>query len=153
LKRLPAFPQFLRTTGRAVRREYWFFVLVVGGAAAVSTIAGELALTLTAGRRFELWLSVATALPPIAFIIPTTVRRLHDRDRSGHWAWMFVFVPFALSTIFYLLRTKGAALTPLDTLLTAGSMILQTWGLIELGLLPGTLGPNRFGVNPAPHAR
>jgi uncharacterized membrane protein YhaH (DUF805 family) len=66
---------------------------------------------------------------------------------------MFVFVPFALSTIFYLLRTKGAALTPLDTLLTAGSMILQTWGLIELGLLPGTLGPNRFGVNPAPHAR
>ncbi len=51
--------------------------------------------------------------------ILVTIKRAHDRDRSG-WFLLIVFIPFI------------------------GSL----WLLIELGFLRGTVGGNRFGPDP-----
>ena len=51
--------------------------------------------------------------------IAATVKRYHDRDKSGWWI-LILFIP----------------------------LVGFIWFLIELGCLPGTPGPNRFGPDP-----
>jgi uncharacterized membrane protein YhaH (DUF805 family) len=58
----------------------------------------------------------------LAVLIPCIlvhIKRWHDRDKSGWWM-LILFVP----------------------------IIGAIWFLIELGFLPGTPGPNRFGQPP-----
>ena len=51
--------------------------------------------------------------------LPVTVKRWHDRDKSGWWS-LVGSIPF----------------------------IGQIWSFIELGLLVGTRGPNQYGPDP-----
>jgi uncharacterized membrane protein YhaH (DUF805 family) len=58
----------------------------------------------------------------LALVVPSfmvCIKRFHDRDKSG-WFMLISFIPL---------------LGPL-------------WLLVELGLLRGTKGPNRFGADP-----
>ncbi|MDF3061843.1 MAG: hypothetical protein K0S06_1952 [Microvirga sp.] len=58
----------------------------------------------------------------LAFLVPSlavAVKRFHDRDKSGWWV-LIIFIP----------------------------LIGFIWYLVELGFLPGTPGPNRFGPDP-----
>ncbi|HZB36976.1 MAG TPA: DUF805 domain-containing protein [Beijerinckiaceae bacterium] len=58
----------------------------------------------------------------LAFLVPSlavAVKRFHDRDKSGWWV-LIIFIP----------------------------LIGFIWYLLELGFLPGTPGPNRFGPDP-----
>ncbi|MGE4314100.1 MAG: DUF805 domain-containing protein [Pseudobdellovibrionaceae bacterium] len=62
------------------------------------------------------------ALTTLALFLPSIavfIRRLHDRDKSGWW-FLFLFVPLI------------------------GFIVLMIWMI-----MPGTDGPNRFGVEPA----
>jgi uncharacterized membrane protein YhaH (DUF805 family) len=96
--------------GRAPRAEYWWFALfqflvnmafgilqASSGADAISVVSALFAL--------------ATFLPSIA----VWVRRLHDVDRSGWWAWI-ILVPLV------------------------GWVLVLVWACTR-----GTRGPNRFG--------
>ncbi len=58
-------------------------------------------------------------LPLYWISLAVTVKRCHDRDRSG-WFIFIALIPF----------------------------IGAIWLLIELGFLRGTVGPNRFGSDP-----
>lgn len=58
-------------------------------------------------------------LPFMLIGILVQIKRWHDRDKSGWWV-LINFIP-CLGGI---------------------------WALIELGFLPGTAGPNRFGPDP-----
>lgn len=62
-------------------------------------------------------------------------RRLHDRGRSG---WLAAVVVLALALAWP---------TP-DGLLDYGACIIILWAVIELGVMPGEQGANRFGPNP-----
>lgn len=66
---------------------------------------------------------VLTALPFTIFGVIINlnliVKRLHDRDHSG-WFYLIALIP----------------------------MVGGIWLLVELGFLPGTEGPNRFGEDP-----
>ena len=84
----------------------------------------------------------------------TTVKRLHDRNRSGLWA-VAIFIVNRLSYVYYGLffglyfgvdisTTKELLLVMLAVALS----LLQTWVIIELFFLMGTDGPNRFGPDP-----
>ena len=105
--------------GRAVRSEFWwwvlFMVLVQFAAAIVLTIV----LIIFQNLGFLQWLSVLIFLVIVlAFILPSiavSVRRLHDRDLSG-WFYLLGFVPF-------------------------GGLVLFIFYV-----LPGTPGPNRYDV-------
>jgi uncharacterized membrane protein YhaH (DUF805 family) len=71
------FSNYVKFSGRAVRSEYWFWILfiVVGHivAAIIDAVLGIYAIR----PLFHL----ATILPTIA----VAVRRLHDTDRTGWW--------------------------------------------------------------------
>jgi len=110
-------PQFVRVFGtyvrfssRANRSELWFwmlfYVLVLIADSVVDSLLG---------------LSLIGGIASLVLFLPTIsvqVRRLHDRDRSGWW-WFIFFVPLV------------------------GSIVMFIWFVLK-----GTRGDNRFGPDP-----
>ena len=82
------------------------------------------------GTPLFLWIFLATA-----------IKRLHDRDRTGWWILPFFFVP---NLLLHLSDRLPAWLSPVDWI----SYGLWLWGLVEMFIVPGTSGINRFGPNP-----
>lgn len=75
--------------------------------------------------------------------LATAIKRLHDRDRSGWWIIPFVFIP----RLFFQFSDRLPAsnwFAPFDWVISA----LWLWGLVELFIVPGTSGHNRFGPDP-----
>jgi uncharacterized membrane protein YhaH (DUF805 family) len=110
---------FADFSGRARRKEYWFFSLfhsltVVTGAFLADALSKE---NRTIGTIFE----SIVVLYFLASIVPTlavTVRRLHDVDKSGWW-YFISLIPF----------------------------VGPIW-LLVLTLTDGTSGPNQYGPDP-----
>ena len=74
--------------------------------------------------------------------LATSVKRLHDRDRSGWWmATLLVVSPPVERLTDWLPDALGF-------LLAIGIFVLWVWGVIELFFLRGSRGPNRFGADP-----
>ena len=74
----------------------------------------------------------------------TSIKRLHDRDKSAWW-----MIPFFLLPAY---NDQVAAWFPdvfvLQALFSLGAFALCIWGMIELYFLRGSRGPNRFGADP-----
>jgi uncharacterized membrane protein YhaH (DUF805 family) len=97
--------------GRIARKTWWLWgVLALLGAA----IGGTLLLGI-AGVPVET-ASLAMNLLVLWPAIATSVKRWHDRDKSGWWV-LVNFIP----------------------------VLGLLWVLVENGMLRGTVGPNRFG--------
>ena len=84
----------------------------------------------------------------------TTVKRLHDRNRSGWWV-IAIFIVNRLAYVYYGLffgLSFGVDISIgkelLLVMLAVALSLLQTWVVIELVFLMGTDGPNRFGPDP-----
>lgn len=75
--------------------------------------------------------------------LATAIKRLHDRDRSGWWIVPFFFVP-RLLFYFWDLLPDSNWFVPFDWAIHT----LWLWGLVELFIVPGTSGSNRFGPDP-----
>ena len=103
--------------GRAIRSEFWWWVLFVALVQSAAAIVLTIFLIIFQNAGFLQWLSVLIFMVIVlAFILPSiavSVRRLHDRDLSG-WFYLLGFVPF-------------------------GGLVLFIFYI-----LPGTPGPNRY---------
>jgi uncharacterized membrane protein YhaH (DUF805 family) len=77
--------------------------------------------------------------------ISTGVKRLHDRGRSGWWLLLFYVVPGVLGTLADRLHARDAAG---GILFVLASLAVSVGGLVALGFLRGTPGPNQFGPEP-----
>jgi len=138
--------QFFGFRGRISRATYWLLVVL--------WIAfGPIGMT------FVLWAapigntkldSIVLSVLIVAVVIGICVsglaigaKRLHDRDRSGWWILLFYAVPAALWIIAGKMNNDLA-----ETILNVIGWIPWIWGFVELGLLRGTAGPNRFGPDP-----
>jgi uncharacterized membrane protein YhaH (DUF805 family) len=88
------------------------------------------------------WLTGVVFYPALLFCAVCVLsKRLHDRGRSGWWA-----APLLLAVLMVWPRPHSA----FDGL----AVLMLGWGVVELGLMPGELGRNRFGANPrAPAAQ
>ncbi|RXT43410.1 DUF805 domain-containing protein [Bradyrhizobium betae] len=75
--------------------------------------------------------------------LATGIKRLHDRGRPGWWIVPFFFAPGLFSQFSDLLPHSNWML-PFN--LTASTLWL--WGIVELFIVPGTSGHNRFGPDP-----
>ena len=150
---LAAARRFLRLTGRSSRRPYWITVLaLVAALVAIAALVFVVFLAETGvpeetSARFFLATIVVGALYNL-LLVPVTVRRLHDRDRSAWWLIPYVLVPFLLGDSAGW-RSVGLAVD-LDL---AAALDLVAYGLnllvfVDLGLLRGTRGPNRYGPDP-----
>ena len=95
------FSNYVNFSGRAVRSEYWYWVLFVILVDIVTNIV-DLALGV----------QVTTGLFGLAVFLPglaVAVRRLHDLDRSGWW-FLLVLIPligWIVLIVWYC--TKGTA--------------------------------------------
>ena len=94
----------------------------------------------------------AVTLPVLAVFTwayaATSIKRLHDRNKTGWWVVIFLIAPPGLNTLWDWLDSPNLAL-----LVSALACGLSVWGFVELFCLRGTRGPNRFGVRPAGAAR
>ena len=133
------FRPYFSFRGRSGRARYWLttlgvYALFLAGAA-VSFMAGPVGAVLflvvmVAG----LWASLAVA-----------VRRLHDRNKS--WWWLLpMYGPVIL------LSVMGEVASMSSPEAGAGffalSLPFSIWMLVDLGILKGTTGENRFGYDP-----
>jgi uncharacterized membrane protein YhaH (DUF805 family) len=75
--------------------------------------------------------------------LATSVKRLHDRDRSGWW-----IVPFFVLPNFSCNIQEWLGDSIFSFLIGLALFILCIWGFIELGFLRGTRRINRFGPDP-----
>ena len=87
-------------------------------------------------------LTIAVGLLWLVPLVAVTVKRLHDRDKSGWWSLAFYFLPGMLSGL-----SKGFD-SPLSLVFTAAGAAVGIWAFVEIGCLPGTRGTNRFGGDP-----
>jgi uncharacterized membrane protein YhaH (DUF805 family) len=86
--------------------------------------------------------------------VATTVKRLHDRDRSGWWA-IAILALNRLAYVYYGLffgLSFGVDISifvelPL-VLLAVATSLLQTGVFIELVFVAGTEGANQYGPDP-----
>ena len=122
--------------GRANRAKFWLIPLVpllasVALAALIFSVTDGPIGSLSAG------LLVLGGVATIWVVLAVSVRRLHDRNKSGHWAWLYLGVPALLN---------GLSSDP--TGLTLIGFVITIWYLVDCGFLRGTRGPNRYGPDP-----
>jgi uncharacterized membrane protein YhaH (DUF805 family) len=86
-------------------------------------------------------------VPLLVLLVSTfavAARRLHDRNKGAWWVLVFYVAPPLVQSI--------ASLNDLDSAVMVWMMVLSgvlsLWGLIELGCLAGTRGPNPYGPDP-----
>jgi uncharacterized membrane protein YhaH (DUF805 family) len=75
--------------------------------------------------------------------VATSIKRLHDRNRSGWW-----MVPFFVAPGLYHQFEDRLGDSYMAALLGLVVGILALWGFIEMLCLKGTHGTNRFGPDP-----
>jgi uncharacterized membrane protein YhaH (DUF805 family) len=74
------FSNYVKFSGRAIRSEYWYWVLfTVIGSIVAGIIDAVLGITV-----IDPLFALATILPSIA----VAIRRLHDLDRTGWWIFI-----------------------------------------------------------------
>jgi uncharacterized membrane protein YhaH (DUF805 family) len=76
-------------------------------------------------------------------VLAVSVKRLHDRDKSGWWVMLFFVLP-CFSDHLPDWLTDSIFMAPLGL----ASFVLGIWGFIELGFLRGTDRTNLFGPDP-----
>src|ERR1700737_521885 len=105
---LQALKKYADFSGRARRREYWFYILFYVIILVVLTICDTII-----GTTMGSGIGILTLIYLLAVLIPTlavTVRRLHDTGRSGWWI-LIQLVPLVGSIvllIFLLIDSQPA---------------------------------------------
>ncbi|TFU03207.1 DUF805 domain-containing protein [Polymorphobacter arshaanensis] len=130
-------------SGRARRKEFWWFYLLCVLAIVVLCIAFAL---LSAGD--AMGVAALLLIPILALFVPLVavqVRRLHDVNRSGWWLLGSVVLGALSGGID---ATKLPQTEPLAVLLVALAQL--GFGILILVWLcsRGTIGENRFGPDP-----
>jgi uncharacterized membrane protein YhaH (DUF805 family) len=136
--------QFISFNGRSGRRAYWFISLPLS--LLLLICAG---IAASGGEDLPLWAVLAVILGIVASALPivaVSVRRLHDRNRSGAWLLLYMVVP----ALFGPDMTGEAPLIPLPAAVTASLALLSSgvsiWAFVDLGVLKGSPSENRFGL-------
>jgi uncharacterized membrane protein YhaH (DUF805 family) len=118
---------FAASAGRTARAPAWIAIAVLLGVSALYETAA-----VSTVKFLTFWFVDPLLLASGACVI---AKRLHDRGRSGWWAALVLF-----AFVLVWPSPHGArAVIALPVLI---------WAVVELGLLPGEPGVNRFGPSP-----
>ena len=133
-------------TGRINRAKYWLVVVILLVYWVVMGTVIVLAFGVSAftGTGAPLLIALIAFLLPFWIGLATGVKRLHDRNKSGWWLILFWIVPGMLTG-------GGSAMGETAGLIPSlAGAALSLWGLVEIGFLRGTSGPNNYGPDPLP---
>jgi len=125
-------------SGRANRAKYW---LVAAVNLAIIAVLTAVAIVGDAPALWIVFFIVLLVL--VVSSIAVSIRRLHDRAKSGWWVLVFIFVPGLLNGV----GSRLGDPVPMIILSLAGFAI-SIWALVELGFLRGTQGDNAYGPDP-----
>jgi uncharacterized membrane protein YhaH (DUF805 family) len=135
--------------GRLRRRDFWLglLILLLIEIALSFGFAGLMRPTgATPIENAALWLALAILLWSSAALI---IKRLHDRGKSALWYPLFGLAPalcYHLGVVYS--SNISNVLSPAQQAFWLLGGILWVWAIIELGFMPGTKGPNRYGPDP-----
>ena len=136
---------FTSFSGRINRMPYWLGILVLVIASLVLT-AGV--MTTLIGGGFGLFLVIVGLFLLIyAASIPLVVKRMHDRGKSGHYAWLIYGSSIVGSFADSATRTGGEMSTA-GLIISLITIVIGLWFFIELGFFRGTPGSNAYGADP-----
>ena len=143
---------FMSLEGRIGRKFYWIGSLLLFATAMIVLfiVAGVVGFdNLIASDGRTTGIATLVTLLILAASVPIVVKRLQDRNKSPHYAWL-LYAPSLLSIFGDLAGVLGTADAPnvLGTALGVMNLAVGLWFLIELGFLRGSVGPNRFGPDP-----
>ncbi len=166
--------QWFSFSGRIGRKTFWLgYVVPIFAASIVATMA-DMALGFAPDPNSDAMPADAMRMAPISGLVSLlsiwpmlagSIKRLHDRNRSGWWIGGFYLASGVIGLLSFVMTAgivasiygsrgqadmhevaAGSAMA-----LIAGGLVLLGYGLwlfIETGFLRGTLGPNRFGPDP-----
>jgi uncharacterized membrane protein YhaH (DUF805 family) len=77
-------------------------------------------------------------------------KRFHDRDKPAAYALIGIGVSIVIAHLGFLGITHDASgwPTPIGWIGSMVQFVVGIWLVIELGILRGTIGPNRYGADP-----
>ncbi|HYJ59484.1 MAG TPA: DUF805 domain-containing protein [Methyloceanibacter sp.] len=140
--------QYLFTSfeGRINRAKYWAGTIIL---AIISVVLGFVIGAIFGASTFG---SILVLLITLALFYPgyaVAAKRFQDRDKPGSTA-LYGLVPVLIASLFQVFGLTGTPQEPnaigwICNLVTLG---VGLWFLIDLGILKGTPGPNRFGGDP-----
>ena len=143
-------------SGRASRFDYWVRFILVAAVLQVmaKTVDRQLGYSRDDLGLFEAFVALLLVWPTFA----VCAKRAHDR---GYSAWFLLWGPVLAGLIGAAIAGVGIAVlsfvnqsVPPPTVITpivAGFAVgfsAFLWPFVELGLRPGTAGPNRYGPDP-----
>jgi uncharacterized membrane protein YhaH (DUF805 family) len=141
--------------GRINRKPYWLASIALGfigagliiGLTFVTAAAVEGQLALPPEIAVALLLAVIAAMLFCSLAI--SVKRLHDRGKSGWWMAFYYGVGGAQEAAERagLSGTEDEP-TMIGVALALIGAVVGIWYLVDLGILKGTPGPNRYGPDP-----
>jgi uncharacterized membrane protein YhaH (DUF805 family) len=132
--------------GRETRLNFWRLYLAINLATAVVWCADLFAVIGLGPWAGLLFLPL---LPLGAMMSALVVRRVHDRGKNAAWAIFFVFGPLILTEPAQALAGQTSPWQTLAALgMSFGGLALSIWGFIEIGLMKGAPGDNRYGPGP-----
>ena len=136
---------FFSTSGRFNRARYILAMLVYIGVTFVAVLAGLFLLTGMSPNAFAIVYVVGGLIFGAIFFssMAVAIKRLHDRNKSGWWAVLFLVLPALLNSASTGLVDPSTGHT---MQIVAG--VLTIWGFVELVCLRGTRGANPFGEDP-----
>jgi uncharacterized membrane protein YhaH (DUF805 family) len=136
--------------GRVNRAKWWLFLLI-------SIIYSFIAFTLCIAIFGFVGILVGWVLT-LLLLWPSFavgVKRLHDRAKSGWWLVLFYLMPGVLSG-FNMSMTGGMNVMSspgtMPIIFSFISLAITIWAIVELGVLRGTAGDNKYGPDPLAHA-
>ena len=144
--------------GRFNRARYWLFILLyILTLVLIIALGGSFIFAGAAGGGVA-GMAVSTVLFSIALLIfflfatvasiAVSVKRLHDRDKSGWWALIFLLAPALLSGIAEAANPSPDEMSGTGLLFALLSLAMAIWAFVELGVLRGTIGDNKYGPDP-----
>lgn len=134
--------------GRLNRKPYWLttlamiavflviILLVFALAGGLGALAGDAS---GLGAAFIVLLIIY--IPLLWIGLALGAKRLHDRNKSGWWLLLFWILPGILQGL-------GEYAGGLGIVLMIAAFAISIWGLVEIGFLRGTVGPNQYGPDP-----
>ena len=138
---------FTSFNSRINRKPYWLGILFLAVMSIFLSFGFTLAILNPNGS-----IGVLAAIGLIGFLaylasIPLVVKRLHDRNKSGHYAWLIYGSSIIGSVIDS--ATRNTAEMSASSLIAALIVVgIGLWFFIELGFFRGTPGPNAYGPDP-----
>lgn len=147
---------FTATDGRICRSTWWLAILLlqvcdlllvyVPTGFVIKDNLGQVNNAF-AGIRGYLGAIACVALYSLAY--PVLAKRFQDRNKSGRLALLGI-IPIAVNELGLYVDVLGPAPKSVpEKLFVMYCAAARLWFVVELGLLKGTPGPNRFGEDPA----